>query len=1048
MAFLEWRRFTFFDVQNGADNGKIAECLQDTNVTVATSGNGQVVLCDDTGWAHLISRLWAITSFKAYEITITQAQQLPHDPYLVTIGDDEPGVNPLIKVWDLSRTDRHGNPICVRVSRAVPSHMRPMHVTALAVHENKNLLAVGFQDGSVALYRGDIARQRSGKMRTLAETGSSPITGLAFKGAEKLFVVSRVSVMLVWLSTDRCESLDPMGAAPGCSVLADKHRLTVATNKAIYCYTTEGRGPCYALEGDKVALNCFRSYLVITANEPAAKPGATTSTAPAARSHHITILDIQNKFIVFSKTFDEIDAVITEWGSFYLLTKKKELIYLNEKDLQSKLSSLFKKNLYDVAIRIASSQHYDVEGLTEIYKQYGDHLYSKGDLKGAIDQYVKTIGWLETSYVIRKYLESRHLEPLIIYLEALHKKGFATEDHTTLLLTCYVKIDQHDQQGKLKEFINTKDKTIDFDVDVAIKVVRQVSVDDALSLAAIHKRHDCYLQIVIEDKKDFKQALDYIVELEFEDADAYMKKYGHRLIQHEPEDSTKLLKLLCTDYKPRSKPLVDETSLSGGHREPDRAAPDDYIHMFLSNSAKLIEFLEHMVAHNPECSKLVYDALIEHYIHVWVKSPESEKKEYEEKVLRILRDPEANYDRDQTLIICQTLGFKPGVLYMYEENKLWRSQVSLYLREGQAEAALAVCRRRAALCPALWLDVLWHPPPAACLPELLHVIDTEKLLSRTLVVDCLASHSAYTLGDVRKYLMDILKNENEVIAREQELARKYRGEGERMKAHIQRIQREPVVFQSSRCAACTKLLELPSVHFLCQHSFHKHCFESLCESECECPSCEAPPRAPPPAPDSLHARLLAEPDPYSVVSEYYGRGLFNKLTVVTESEEAAPAPASAPVPAPAPAPAPAYGAGAEAKLRMQEGQSKQLFVPNAPKQIAPKGSSVVPVPEGRMRLMEQQQYSSSLEANLTRLEPVHTKKPSPFASPRAAKRIVLDQPKTSKPPVTKLEGSNPFDEHYDESKNPFADEQGDDPTNPFAGDDDYDSNYNPFAKDD
>lgn len=57
------------------------------------------------------------------------------------------------------------------------------------------------------------------------------------------------------------------------------------------------------------------------------------------------------------------------------------------------------------------------------------------------------------------------------YLEELHKKkGCATEDHTTLLLTCYMKIDQHDQQGKLKEFINSKDKIIDFDVNVAIKV--------------------------------------------------------------------------------------------------------------------------------------------------------------------------------------------------------------------------------------------------------------------------------------------------------------------------------------------------------------------------------------------------------------------------------------------------------------------------------------------------------------------------------------------------------------------------------------------------
>lgn len=53
------------------------------------------------------------------------------------------------------------------------------------------------------------------------------------------------------------------------------------------------------------------------------------------------------------------------------------MMYLDEKDLQSKMQLLFKKNLYDVAIRMASSQHYDAEGLTEICKQYGDHLYAK-----------------------------------------------------------------------------------------------------------------------------------------------------------------------------------------------------------------------------------------------------------------------------------------------------------------------------------------------------------------------------------------------------------------------------------------------------------------------------------------------------------------------------------------------------------------------------------------------------------------------------------------------------------------------------------------------
>lgn len=52
------------------------------------------------------------------------------------------------------------------------------------------------------------------------------------------------------------------------------------------------------------------------------------------------------------------------------------------------------------------------------------------------------------------------------------------------------------------------------------------------------------------------------------------------------------------------------------------------------------------------------------------KSTDNDKNEYEEKVMKVLRNPEANYDKDQTLVICQMLNFKAGVLYLYEENKL------------------------------------------------------------------------------------------------------------------------------------------------------------------------------------------------------------------------------------------------------------------------------------------------------------------------------------------------------------------------------------------
>jgi len=116
----------------------------------------------------------------------------------------------------------------------------------------------------------------------------------------------------------------------------------------------------------------------------------------------ITVLDIQNKFIIYTTTMQDILSVLPEWGSLYILTTKGSLSQLIEKDLQSKLTVLFKKNLYDVAVRMAKCQQYDSQALIDIFRQYGDHLYTKGDHSGAVEQYIKTIGKLEPSYVIKK----------------------------------------------------------------------------------------------------------------------------------------------------------------------------------------------------------------------------------------------------------------------------------------------------------------------------------------------------------------------------------------------------------------------------------------------------------------------------------------------------------------------------------------------------------------------------------------------------------------------------------------------------------------------
>lgn len=64
--------------------------------------------------------------------------------------------------------------------------------------------------------------------------------------------------------------------------------------------------------------------------------------------------------------------------------------------------------------------------------------------------FYRTIGKLEPSYVIRKFLDAQRIHNLTAYLQALHLQSLANADHTTLLLNCYTKLKD---SAHLEEFI-------------------------------------------------------------------------------------------------------------------------------------------------------------------------------------------------------------------------------------------------------------------------------------------------------------------------------------------------------------------------------------------------------------------------------------------------------------------------------------------------------------------------------------------------------------------------------------------------------------------
>lgn len=112
-------------------------------------------------------------------------------------------------------------------------------------------------------------------------------------------------------------------------------------------------------------------------------------------------------------------------------------------DLGLKLSVLFRKHLYSVAAGLAENAAGTDPGAgATVHKEWGDHLYDKGDREGAMRQYLLTIGTVQPSHVIRRYLEASQVYILAEYLQALHEApgDLAGEGHTTLMLNCFTRM--------------------------------------------------------------------------------------------------------------------------------------------------------------------------------------------------------------------------------------------------------------------------------------------------------------------------------------------------------------------------------------------------------------------------------------------------------------------------------------------------------------------------------------------------------------------------------------------------------------------------------
>lgn len=577
-----------------------------------------------------------------------------------------------------------------------------------------------------------------------------------------------------------------------------------------------------------------------------------------------------------------------------------------EVDTYTKLDLLFQKECYGIAKSVAASmQQADPDLQVSIQKRYGDYLYERGKFAEAMEQYKGTIGHVEPSYVIRKYVEGPHIALLTSYLEELHHRRhgqLANVSHTTLLLHCYIKEKQED---KLMQFAQRDD--IRFDPDTAITVCREgLYFRAALCLADKYAKGEAYVQIQLSDLHQPLQALAYLRRLGVDEAEAVTKAVGKELLRQEPRRTTELLIELCVQWQGPARRLPTDFS-SPLRLPPRRADPADYLPVFVDSPVCLLHFLRAVIASgvldekeeedgaaatttSPEDDgvngntsardRALYHTLLEMYLTedlaqsiqlndaqsgetVAQQSFSSSSEELpieplshrREQALVFLDAYRGRYDDYVALSLVFQHRFDDGICFLLRRLNLSTELLNYYgetlanptatederhmakqrllemagRSEGGPGGGETTSAGRHSDAKVLWMAVLAQlirspsTEPQDITRALDH-IEAHDLLTPVTVMGILRNApSSLQLRTVRSYCERALRRQTEELQRAQQATAACLEKLRPLQEECTQLQTSAVVFTATQCAHCNQPLDLPTVHFLCRHSFHQRC---------------------------------------------------------------------------------------------------------------------------------------------------------------------------------------------------------------------------------
>ncbi|KAL7566823.1 hypothetical protein ACA910_021325 [Epithemia clementina (nom. ined.)] len=380
-------------------------------------------------------------------------------------------------------------------------------------------------------------------------------------------------------------------------------------------------------------------------------------------------------------------------SSALVLTSGGSLVTLTEKRTTEKVDLLVKKNLYSAAVVVAySDPSFPTSEISVLYRRYAEHLYRKGDLIGAVDQYIHTIGSLESSHVIFRFLDAPKIPLLVKYLNKLRERGHATPVHDELLRTCYLKLN---------------------DAEAAEAIASSSSTVNRASLASVLSNLTA----------NPKEALSIICALEAPEAVDILVIHGASLARVLPQATAGVVIALCVGtFSPRSladssntkdvKEMIQYVSSNDGKKVCEPYPVELFASAFIEQPKMLRLILAHCNRSKCPLTPTLRRTLLELTLEEWnlanrTGDTEALKLRHKEAVVALTDSHARDIGEYDALVICQMAGFEDGQLLLYERLQMTPMLLERYAKDGSEKAR----RQMMAMCqtdPEILADVLGY----------------------------------------------------------------------------------------------------------------------------------------------------------------------------------------------------------------------------------------------------------------------------------------------------------------------------------------------------